>query len=291
MAGAARALGLVPSALTYRLRQVEEALDVLLFDRSNRQARLTAAGIELLSEGQRVLEELDSVANRVRRVATGWEPQLTIAVDGIISRSIVIELVEQFLALGAPTRLRLRDETLSGTWHCLTDGIADLAIGVVVDTSIAGIKAKPMGDVQFLFAVAPHHPLATLDEPLVDREIKKHRIVAVADSTSHPTPMSVGILSGQDVLTVASMGAKLEAQLRGLGCGNLPECLARPHIEAGRLIVKRTDRVPRTNRVSYAWREENKINQGKALQWWLAQLNQPKTLTALLNHGLPNPTL
>lgn len=150
MAGAARALGLVPSALTYRLRQVEEALDVLLFDRSNRQARLTAAGMELLSEGQRVLEELDSVANRVRRVATGWEPQLTIAVDGIISRSIVIELVEQFLALGAPTRLRLRDETLSGTWHCLTDGIADLAIGVVVDTSIAGIKAKPMGDVQFL---------------------------------------------------------------------------------------------------------------------------------------------
>lgn len=133
--------------------------------------------------------------------------------------------------------------------------------------------------------------MATLDEPLVDREIKKHRIVAVADSTLHPSPMSVGILSGQDVLTVASMGAKLEAQLRGLGCGNLPECLARPHIEAGRLIVKRTDRLPRSSRVSYAWREENKMNQGKGLQWWLAQLSQPKTLTALLNHSQPNPTL
>jgi molybdenum-dependent DNA-binding transcriptional regulator ModE len=43
-AAAARSLGLVPSALTYRVRQIEDALDVLLFDRSSRQARLTEAG-------------------------------------------------------------------------------------------------------------------------------------------------------------------------------------------------------------------------------------------------------
>ena len=41
-AAAARELGLVPSAVTYRIRQIEDALDVLLFDRSSRQARLTA---------------------------------------------------------------------------------------------------------------------------------------------------------------------------------------------------------------------------------------------------------
>ncbi|MDP1888652.1 LysR family transcriptional regulator, partial [Polaromonas sp.] len=51
MAAAARELGVVPSALTYRIRQVEDALDVLLFDRSSRQAKLTEAGKELLREG------------------------------------------------------------------------------------------------------------------------------------------------------------------------------------------------------------------------------------------------
>ena len=50
-AAAARALNLVPSALTYRVRQIEDALDVLLFDRSARQARMTEAGAELLREG------------------------------------------------------------------------------------------------------------------------------------------------------------------------------------------------------------------------------------------------
>ena len=83
LAAAARELGVVPSALTYRVRQMEDALDVLLFDRSSRQARLTEAGHELLREGNRLLIELDAVAHRVRRVATGWEPQLTITADGV----------------------------------------------------------------------------------------------------------------------------------------------------------------------------------------------------------------
>ena len=138
MAGAARHLGLVPSAITYRVRQIEDALDVLLFDRSARQARLTPAGSALLSEGRRVLDELDAVARRVKRVATGWEPQLRIATDSLISQVTVFELVEAFLACGPleqapPTRIRLQRETLSGTWHALLDGHAELALGVVTE--------------------------------------------------------------------------------------------------------------------------------------------------------------
>jgi predicted transcriptional regulator len=53
-AAAARALGMVPSALTYRVRQLEDALDVLLFDRSSRRALPTVAGHELLREGERL---------------------------------------------------------------------------------------------------------------------------------------------------------------------------------------------------------------------------------------------
>ncbi|WP_286851182.1 LysR family transcriptional regulator, partial [Hydrogenophaga sp. 70-12] len=57
MAAAARDLGMVPSALTYRIRQIEDALDVLLFDRSARRAMLTPAGEELLRAGEFLLNE------------------------------------------------------------------------------------------------------------------------------------------------------------------------------------------------------------------------------------------
>lgn len=282
-AAAARVLGVVPSALTYRVRQIEDALDVLLYDRSSRQARLTAAGAELLHEGRRLLTEIDAVANRVKRVATGWESQFTLALDGIIHRNTVMELCESFFTLGAPTRLKLRDETLSGTLEALTAGQADLALGVTLEPSTsAGVHGKALGPVSFVYAVAPHHTLAAAPEPLTDELLLRHRAVAVADSVQRGSGLTIGLLAGQDVFTVASMQAKLDAQLRGLGGGFVPECLARPHIEAGHLVVKKTERPPRVVRVSYAWRGGTERQQGRALQWWLQQLESPATRAALL---------
>ena len=200
-AAAARALNLVPSALTYRVRQVEDALDVLLFDRSARQAVATPAGLELLREGERLLQDIDTVANRVKRVATGWEPQFTIAVDSIIAKTTVMELCERFLDGAPPTQMRLRDETLSGTLEALTSGQADLALGVADLVQNTGLHSQPLGDVRFIFAVAPHHPLADAPEPLTDDVLRAHRAIAVADTVSRGRGLTIGLLGGQDVLT------------------------------------------------------------------------------------------
>jgi DNA-binding transcriptional LysR family regulator len=303
-AAAARELGKVPSALTYNVRQLEDALDVLLFDRRSRQAKLTAAGEELLSEGRRLLEQMDAVANRVKRVATGWETQLTVAIDGVLSRVTVFELCEAFFALhpGLPaadetehtrtssgTRLRLRTEVLAGTWEALASGQADLAIGVRLGPDYApppGLQMQPLGEMDFVFAVAPHHPLAAVAEPIGEAELLRHRAVAVADSAQRLAPVTVNLLPGQDVFTVASTQAKLEAQLRCLGCGYLPEPLARDHIAAGRLVVKATHRGPSRVRFGYAWRSHNASanaqQTGLALRWWLSQLESPTTRRALL---------
>jgi DNA-binding transcriptional LysR family regulator len=286
-AAAARALGKVPSSLTYSVRQLEDSLDVLLFDRRSRQARLTPAGEELLSEGRRLLEQMDAVANRVKRVATGWETRLSIAVDGVISRLTMFELCESFYALcassqvakpragaapaaadgvghGSPgTRLRLRTEVMTGTWEALASGQVDLAIGVGIDrTAMPGVQIKELGQLPFLFAVAPHHPLAAATQPL----------------------------TGQDVLTVGSMQLKIEALLRCMGCGFVPEPMVREHVAAGRLVLKPVQRSNLAGRLGYAWRGPDghapgaarKPQLGLALRWWLTQLESPTTRQALL---------
>jgi DNA-binding transcriptional LysR family regulator len=196
-AAAARELGLVPSAVTYRIRQIEDALDVLLFDRSSRQAKLTPAGTELLRESSRLLLEIDAVANRVKRVATGWESELTIAVDTVVSCSTVMELAQSFFSLKPTTRLRLRDESLSGTLEALTTGQADLAIGVALEPgTAAGIHSKTLGEMTLVYAVAPHHPLAARPEPLKDDQLLKHRAVAVADSVQRGLRVDAGAAGG-----------------------------------------------------------------------------------------------
>jgi molybdate transport repressor ModE-like protein len=288
LAAAARALGLVPSALTYRVRQMEQALDVLLLDRRSRRARLTPAGQELLRAGDALLREWDALAQRVRRIATGWEAELTIAADSVICPHTLLELCEAFYALGAPTRLRLRGETLSGTLEALLSGQADLALGVTLErTPTAEIGLQPLGNVPFCFAVAPHHPLARAAEPLTPADIRAHRIVAVAD-TAPQGGLTVGPQPGQDVLTVPSMAMKLQAQLRGLGCGWLPQPLAQPHVNAGHLVLKATTLPARVVPTAYAWRQTARPvgsgapRTGPALHWWLQRLADPLTRDALL---------
>ena len=298
-AAAARELGKVPSALTYSVRQLEEALDVLLFDRSSRQAQLTPAGTELLHEGRRLLQEMQAVSNRVQRVAKGWETELSISVEDILSVPTIFELVEAFCGLcdgrGATagdggdgsrpgTRLRLRSDVLAGTWEALVSGQVDLAIGVKGDLpNPGGVELRPLGDMGFVFCVAPHHALAAMEVPLDDTVLVRQRAVAVADTAQRLTPITVNLLPGQDVLTVPSMRAKLEALLRGLGCGYLTESLARPHLEAGRLVRKETTQGERIVHLFYAWRAEHgRQSLGRALLWWLGQLESPTTRRALL---------
>ena len=170
-AAAARELGKVPSALTYSVRQLEDALDVLLFDRSSRQAQLTAAGTELLHEGRRLLQEMDAVANRVRRIASGWETQLSISVEDLVSMPVVFDLVQSFCQVrattpladgevsGPATRVRLKTGVLTGTWEDLVTGQVDLAIGVSSQhLNPGGIELRPFGEVHFVFCVAPPSP-------------------------------------------------------------------------------------------------------------------------------------
>jgi DNA-binding transcriptional LysR family regulator len=292
-AAAARELGLVPSALSYRIRQMEQSLDVLLFDRNSRRAVLTAAGDELLKEGQRILGDLDSLANRVRRIATGWESEFTIAVDSIIDQLTFMELCESFLAMSPPTKLKFVQETLNGTLEALTLGRADLALGV---TAYRGtdphIQIDHLGQVEFVFAVAPHHPLAKMQAPLSDELIKEHRAVAIADSARAAPANSFNLLSGQDVFTVPSLQSKIEAQIRGFGAGFLPRPAVSSYLTTGRLVACKVERNLKAAQFDYAWRvqpvlgKSRKALAGRAMQWWLSQLKNEVTRSALLCHPL-----
>lgn len=291
-AAAARELGKVPSALTYNVRQLEQALDVLLFDRRSRNAQLTAAGAELLAEGRRLLEQMDAVANRVRRVATGWESELSIAVDNLLEVSVMLELFAAFFALrvessGAagllapPTRLKLRSEVLGGTWEALLNGQADLAIGLVPTGMPNGdIDMAPLGPLRMRLAMSPHHPLAALPEPLDDATVAQHRIVVMADSAQRIAAQTYGVGVGQDMVTVPDLRTKVDAQIRGLGCGRLPESLVARLEARGLLVGRSTTGIGRVVEMVYAWRRS--AAQGNALGWWLQQLESPKTREALL---------
>jgi len=271
-AAAAVELDRVPSAITYTVRRLEEALDVLLFDRTGRRARFTPAGRELLERGRVLLADAAAVEQRVQRVATGWESELRVAVDSIVPLARVWPLVGRFYADcqerdQAHTRLRISQEVLGGAWDALAEGRVDLVLGASGDPPPGGgYRTRLMAEVPMVFVVAPRHALARAAEPLAESSILPHRAVVAADSSRRLPPRTVGLLTGQDTLTVADLPAKLAAQVAGLGCGAIPWYLAADEVAAGRLVVKALETARPPSRAQAAWRESRP---GKALAWWI----------------------
>jgi DNA-binding transcriptional LysR family regulator len=279
-AAAAEELHRVPSAVSYTIQKLEQDLDMLIFDRRGHRAQLTAAGRELLDEGRHLLQAAHQVECHVKRVATGWEAELRIAVDTLLHMQSILPLLQAFYADNGGTRLRLQREVLGGAWDALVTGRADLIIGASGEGPAGGgYVCEPLGDVEMVFAVAPSHPLAQAPEPLTSASILKHRAVAVADTSLNLPPRSAGLLTGQEVLTVADMESKLEAQRLGLGVGYLPLTWAQDDMAAGRLLVKQVEGQPGNAELATAWRSDHK---GKALKWFVEQLKRPEMKARML---------
>jgi len=282
-AAAAHELHRVPSALTYTVQKLEEDLDILLFDRRGHRAKLTAAGHELLNEGRHLLRAAGELEAKVKRVATGWEAELRVAYDGIIATQAILNLARDFYGNTSGTRLRFSTEILGGCWDALISGRADLVIGVSGDGPAGGgYQTRRLGEIEWVFAVAPSHPLAAAREPLTRADILTHRAVAVADSSRNLPPRTTGLLSGQDTLTVGDAAAKLQAQAMGLGVGYLPRCLAATAAERGELVIRNTEEPKMSQMLSLAWRTTHR---GKALKWFVEQTSVKGWLESALSAG------
>lgn len=270
-AAAAESLFRVPSAVTYTVRKLEEDLGVSLFNRSGHRAELTEAGAELLREGRHLLIAATELECRVRRVASGVETELSIAISDLFDNKAIFPILDAFYAQNFGTRLKLLREVYGGGWDALVSGRADIALGVPGDgPSGGGYTTIPMGTLEFIYAVSKNHPLAKLAEPLQNLDIMKYRSISAADSSRNLAPRTSGILTGQDVLTVPDMQTKLQAQIAGLGVGYLPRKLAEQYIASGELVMKQVAEPRHEVTAFLAWRS----NGGKAQQWLLEQLQQ-----------------
>ncbi len=78
---AARRLSLTPSALSHRIRNLEDRLGVPLFLRRTRPMRFTQAGQRLLNLADRVLPEVQAVEGDLDRLTAGEGGRLNIAIE------------------------------------------------------------------------------------------------------------------------------------------------------------------------------------------------------------------
>ena len=277
---AAALLGKAPSTISHAARQLEARYDALLFDRRRYRLELTPAGALLAEEAARLMLDVARVNTRVKQIANGWEDRLAIVTDEILEFESFLPVIRDFDALNSGVSLRITHEVLGGTWEALREGRADLVIGATNEPpAIPQLRWFELGVMEWVFAVAPRHALAKVAEPLAPAALRTERAVVVADSARGTSARSYGVQSGQAQLAVPSMRAKIAAQCGGVGVGWLPRRRVAGLIERGELVERKMTHPREPNTLYVAWRGEH---EGRALQWWLERLRQPRLARKLV---------
>lgn len=230
-ARAAELLNKSQSTVSYCISRLEARLPAPLFEQSSRRAVLTPLGKSLCPQVDELLAQAHRIDQVAAALASGWETEVVLAVDGIACMNTVLKALDQFASTTPQTRIRILETTLSGTDKALLTKTADL---VITPRIPPGFRGEYFGQVSKIPVVAQNHPLATLTEPISEAQLKQHRQIVVRDS-GHKREQDAGWLSATQRWTVTHFSTSIQAITAGYGFGFIPAEMVAKALTSGTL--------------------------------------------------------
>jgi DNA-binding transcriptional LysR family regulator len=236
-AAAARVLHRAPSAVSYAIRQLEDALGLELFDRSGHRAVLTLPGRQVLSLGRAVLEDARALETTARHLVEGWEPVLRVVIDGALPMRPVTTALRALSSAEVPTRVHLDVEYQEGVPHRFeTDG-ADLMLLLGEHPLDLPVERRGLPSLEMVLVAAPEHPLGGATG-VTRIELHTHVDVVVRDSSpAFAQRPRETFLGGRQVLHLPDFHTKRRVILDAAGYGWLPRHLVDEDLATGRLVL------------------------------------------------------
>ena len=128
IAAAAAREHIAASAVSRRLADLEDALRVALFTRSNKGTEPTAAAFALLHLARGVLNDLDGIATQMREYGTGVRGHVRVVANiSAITQFLPAEL-QSFMARHPQVDVRLQEQISSAIAHSVAENAADVGI-------------------------------------------------------------------------------------------------------------------------------------------------------------------
>jgi DNA-binding transcriptional LysR family regulator len=240
---AAQRLHTTQPTISGRIRELEQALGVSLFQRRGRKHELTIQGRELVQRAEPVLRNIEDIALSLENPQSA-SAIIRIGVGEIVAMSWFSSLLAELKRLMPKVVYDI--EVDLNMLHQLELGKIDLAITAAPVDSQRFITA-PLGHVEMLWVMAPrlkdskqnmsvrslleNFPLWSLSRPAL---VHAMTLQALHQHGAHPRNLN----SCDHVMFL------IEIAVSGGGIALLPECLIRPHLAAGGLVRAAPDLEP-----------------------------------------------
>ena len=159
---AARRLHIAQPPLSQQIKKLERELECVLFVRTSRGLRLTAAGVALTQGASSLLGEAERVGLRVRAAAGGESGFLSIGCVPVACASLAPLLVRQFRRSYPEVELLIRELDTVALYNSLSTRDSDIGI-VRTGVDAPGVRTMELLDEAALVALPDDHPLVSVD--------------------------------------------------------------------------------------------------------------------------------
>src|SRR5271170_3958482 len=239
----ARRLRRAQSAVSELVSNLEAQIGVVLFDRSERYPKLTAAGVVLVADARTVLGNVDLLKARAKGISGGLESELSAVVDVLFPIEAIAESAKEFRDRFPRTPLRLYVEALGGAYQPVLDGRCSL--GVVGSLPIApdSMTLERLQGVHVIMVAAREHPLALFNGVIPKTELAKHVQLVLTDRSELTAGREFGVMSPL-TWRLGDLFAKHAFLLKGLGWGGMPLHAVKQDLLEGRLAKLSIEDLP-----------------------------------------------
>lgn len=165
---AADELSITQPALSAQIRELEDALNLRLFDRNTRSVSLTSAGEDLLPGVDEVLAQLQVVVERAKEVAAGRSGRIAVAAMPSASAKILPTLVAEFRRAHPGLTVSLHDEPASRIYEMVLSKSVDFGLAAEFDQN-PKLEFRPIATEGIVAVLPVGHALARQRSLTIER--------------------------------------------------------------------------------------------------------------------------
>lgn len=178
---AAEALSISQSALSQKIRQLEDELGAQLFDRSGRVVQLTDFGSVYLEYARRAHSDLLTAQRALHDVHDLSRGQLRIGFTPTFTEYLIAPVIEHFHGRYPGIVIEMTEMSLDAVETALGDDQVDLAFGFV-DVRSDEIEAQALFPERLMLVVGDTHPLTAQRDPITPSQLAETPLALLTTS-------------------------------------------------------------------------------------------------------------
>jgi DNA-binding transcriptional LysR family regulator len=233
---AARKLNRAQSVISYAINNLEQQLNVSLFERAgSRQPRLTNEGRAMLEDSRRIVAGLQDMRARARGLRQGLEAELSLAISTMVPLQELISVLHEFRAKFPTVSLNLNVGELGMVAESVLSGRSNIGFGGALFNDDDRLSVSQIGQSSMIPVAADSHALARIKRPLELSDVRDEVQLVVTDASGHTSGRDFNVLS-YHIWRVSDIATKYRLIRGGLGWGGLPAPTVTDDLRIGRLV-------------------------------------------------------